>query len=264
MNAARFRESITAFDRGFGRVRADEDRLLGVVTQFERRLEALMSRESAAGVAQRHEAAKLTDELKSAMKNAIRRWTGDLAAAAPVRGLSEKYEDRAILLVFGKVNSGKSTFVNFLVDELQRAGASARGFALEAGKEIDASPQFAVGATETTARIQGVEVDNRLVLLDSPGLHSVTEENHDCTKLFTDSADAVLWLTSSRSPGQVHELQDLAEELSRKKPLLPVITASDQRVEVDWCEATASVIAEFRNKAAEVRKEQEDDVLSHS
>lgn len=263
MNSARFRESITAFDQRFGRVRAGEDRLLGEVTQFERRLEALMSRESAAGVSRHHEAGKLTEELKSAITNAITQWTGKLAAAAPVRELSKKYKDRAILLVFGKVNSGKSTFVNFLVDELQRAGARVRGFALEAGKEIDASPRFAVGATETTARIQGVEVDDRLVLLDSPGLHSVTEENHDRTKVFTDSADAVLWLSSSSSPGQVQELRDLTEELNRKKPLLPVITKSDVRVE-DWCERTESITAEVRNKPAHDRKDQEDDVLSRT
>ena len=216
MNAEKFRESVKGFDRDFGRVRSGEQRLLERVRKLEQRLQDLMNREPATGVSQRHDAAKLVHELKSAINGAIRQWTEMLAAAAPVRGLSEKYEDRAILLVFGKVNSGKSTFVNLLVDELQRVGAGARGFALEAGEEIDVAVQFAVGATETTARIQGVEVDDRLVLLDSPGLHSVTEENHDLTKLFTDSADAVLWLTPSTSPGQVQELRDLTEELNRK------------------------------------------------
>ena len=177
--------------------------------------------------------------------------------------LSAKYEDRAILLVFGKVNSGKSTFVNFLVDELQRSGASVKGFAIESGKEIEVAARFAVGATETTARIQGVEVDDRLVFLDSPGLHSVTEENHELSSLFTDSADAVLWLSSSSSPGQVQELCDLKAELDRKKPLLPVITKSDERVE-DWCEATGRITAERRNKARQVREEQEYDVLSRT
>ena len=263
MNAEKFRESVKGFDRDFGRVRSGEQRLLERVRKLEQGLQDLMNREPATGVSQRHDAAKLVHELKSAINGAIRQWTEMLAAAAPVRGLSEKYEDRAILLVFGKVNSGKSTFVNLLVDELQRAGAGARGFALKSGEEIDAAPQFAVGATETTARIQGVEVDDRLVLLDSPGLHSVTEENHDLTKLFTDSADAVLWLTPSTSPGQVQELRDLTEELNRKKPLLPVITKSDYPDE-DWCEATERITREWRNKTAENRKAQEDDVLSRT
>ena len=263
MNATRFRQSVRSFGTDFGRVRAGEDRLLETVKGFEQGLQELTSSKSAAGVSPGHETGKLTDQLKSAIKDAIRQWTEQLAKAAPVRGLSEKYEDRAILLVFGKVNSGKSTFVNFLVEELERAGAGVRGFALEAGKEIDVSPRFAVGATETTARIQGVEVDDRLVFLDSPGLHSVTEENHDRTKLFTDSADAVLWLSPSSSPGQVQELRDLTEELTRKKPLLPVITKSDVRVE-DWCETTGCITAEVRNKGSDVRKEQQDDVLSRT
>ena len=37
----------------------------------------------------------------------------------------------------------------------------------------------------------------------------------------------MLWLTSSTSPGQVQELDELARELHRGKPLLPVVTRSD-------------------------------------
>ena len=47
------------------------------------------------------------------------------------------------------------------------------------------------------------------------------------TQRFTDSADGVLWLTSSTSPGQVQELDELGRELHRNKPLLPVVTRSD-------------------------------------
>ena len=263
MNAARFRQSVRSFSEGFGRVQAGEDRLLKSVKRFEGRLQELTSTESAAGVSPLHEVAKLADQLKSAVRDAVQRWTEGLVEAAPVKRLSERYQDRAILLVFGKVNSGKSTFVNLLVDELQDAGAGMRGFALQAGRVVAVAPRFAVGATETTARIQGVEVEDRLVFVDSPGLHSVTEENHQHTKLFTESADAVLWLSPSSSPGQVQELHDLKEEMERKKPLLPVITKSDIRVE-DWCEATGGITAEIRNKARDVRKEQENDVLART
>ena len=48
-----------------------------------------------------------------------------------------------------------------------------------------------------------MELGLRLVFLDSPGLHSVTDKNGELTRRFTDSADAVLWLTPSTSPGQV-------------------------------------------------------------
>lgn len=266
MNATRFRKSVTDFSDDFGRVSARETSLIGAVKQFERRLHELTmtSAKLATDIAQQHDVAKLVQQLKSAIRNAIQQWTKRFAESAPVRELSAKYEDRAIVLVFGKVNSGKSTFVNFVVDELQRTGADVRGFAIEGGKELAVDPDFAVGATETTARIQGVEVDDRLVFLDSPGLHSVTEENHDRTKLFTDAADAVLWLTSSDSPGQVPELRDLKEELDRRRPLLPVITKSDELFEEDWCEATESIVKTLRNKEPERRKEQEDDVVSRA
>ena len=263
MTASRFRKSVTEFGDRFGRVSAGEDRLLGAVKELESRLHELTAAKSAPDMSAHHDVAKLAHQLKSTVRDTIRHWTRRFAEAAPVRQLSEKYEDRAILLVFGKVNSGKSTFVNFLVDELQRAEAKVRGFAIEGGNEIDVDPVFAVGATETTARIQGVEVDHRLVFLDSPGLHSVTGENHELTKLFTDGADAVLWLSSSNSPGQVHELRELKEELNRRKPLLPVITKSDWRDE-DWCETSEQMIAQIRNKSPQVRMAQEDDVVSRT
>ncbi|WP_250530521.1 dynamin family protein, partial [Caballeronia sp. ATUFL_F1_KS4A] len=75
--------------------------------------------------------------------------------------------------------------------------------------------------------LQGVRLAGKLVLVDTPGLHSVTPENAVLTQRFTDSADGVLWLTSSTSPGQVQELDELGRELHRNKPLLPVVTRSD-------------------------------------
>lgn len=263
MNATNFREAIGSFDKAFGLIEGQEARLLDEVKRFEHRLDELAATESSADLSDGHELTRLVEQLKSVIKDAISHWTQRFADAAPVRGLSKKYEDRAILLVFGKVNAGKSTFVNFLTDELQRAGASMRRFAIEDGEEVEVATGFAVGTTETTACIQGVEVDNRLVLLDSPGLHSVTKDNHERTKLYTDSADVVVWLSSSTSPGQVQELQDLKAELEQKKPLLPVITKSDWRDEY-WCDATGGPSWEIRNKSRKQRKEQEDDVLSRT
>src|SRR5690625_7633165 len=66
-----------------------------------------------------------------------------------------------------------------------------------------------------------------MLLLDTPGLHSLTAENAALTRQFLESADGMLWLSSSTSPGQVQELDTLALELRRRKPLLPVITRSD-------------------------------------
>ena len=119
----------------------------------------------------------------------------------------------------GIVNTGKSTLVNFLVEQLENAGAESRGFVVDEGRTIGADPRFKVGATETTSCMQGVEIDKRLVFLDSPGLHSVTKAHADLTERYTDAADAVLWLSPSISPGQVQELQHLKEQLRKRTPL---------------------------------------------
>ena len=91
-------------------------------------------------------------------------------------------------------------------------------FYLEDGAITPFEGSFEEGITETTARIQGVKLGSRLVLVDSPGLHSVTGKNGELTRRFTDSADAVLWLTPSTSPGQVQELDDLRIELQNQNP----------------------------------------------
>jgi outer membrane lipoprotein SlyB len=92
-------------------------------------------------------------------------------------------------------------------------------------------------------------------------LHSVTEENGQLTKRFTDAADAVLWLTPSTSPGQVAELDELSHELKNGKPLLPVITASDIREED---EVDGELVDCYVNKPMCVREDQQRDVLNRS
>lgn len=61
----------------------------------------------------------------------------------------------AVLLVFGKINAGKSAFCNLLAERFIAHGATARYFRLEAGCVVDMPEPFEEGATETTSRIQG-------------------------------------------------------------------------------------------------------------
>lgn len=203
-----------------------------------------------------------TAQFRSEVKNAIQQWTQRWEEREPARELADRYGDRVILLVFGKVNAGKSSFCNFLVDRFQAAGRSASYFHLENGRIENDDEPFVEGVTETTSRIQGALLDEeRLILLDTPGLLSVREENGELTKRFTDSADAVLWLTSSSSPGQVQELEALQSELLSAKPLLPVITKSDitEEDEVD-----GKIVEYLRNKSTCNRSAQENDVYQRS
>lgn len=195
--------------------------------------------------------------LHDGVSEALAGWSKSWEGRAPMRQLSESFGDKATLLVFGKVNAGKSSFCNFLTERFAAHGRKIRRFHLAQNAMQDSEEAFAEGVTETTARIQGVWLGERLVLLDTPGLHSVTPENGELTKRFTDSADAVLWLTSSGSPGQVQELDELRDELKSGKPLQPVITKSDVEEED---EVGGKLVRTLRNKAAENRALQEGDV----
>ena len=206
---------------------------------------------------EQHPLFKLATQLKSSIHQGVLSWDAKLEEASPMRALSEQFGDRVILLVFGKVNAGKSSFCNYLTSLF--APEQVKRFCFEGGKVKYFDGAFVEGVTETTAQIQGVELGSNLVLLDSPGLHSIVDENGDLTRRYTDSADAILWLTPSSSPGQVQELQDLKVELEKKKPLQPVITKSDVLVE-DWCDEAQDLIQKVENKSAKVRQLQQEDV----
>ncbi|HIF9315931.1 TPA: dynamin family protein [Photobacterium damselae] len=201
---------------------------------------------------------QLSEQLKKSVLLSIDEWEQKLEAALPMKALSEQYQDRVIFLVFGKVNAGKSSFCNFLTSQFD--ASQIKRFRFENGQVQYFDEVFAEGVVETTVTIQGVELGNNLVLLDSPGLHSVNDENGDLTRRFTDSADAVLWLTPSSSPGQVQELNDLKLELEKKKPLQPVITRSDVMDE-EYDEEYDDIIQILKNKSQDVRLLQEDDVI---
>ncbi|MDF3883261.1 dynamin family protein [Cupriavidus basilensis] len=200
-------------------------------------------------------------QIRERVQDCIAGWQEKWDASAPMRKLSENFGDKAVLLVFGKVNAGKSSFCNFLAERFAAQGKDVQYFYLDNDSSVNTKDRFVEGATETTSRIQGIYLGSRLILLDTPGLHSVTEENGELTKRFTDSADAVLWLSSSNSPGQVQELRELRDELRSNKPLLPVITKSDffEEDEVD-----GQLVKVLQNKTRKNRDLQESDVLSRA
>jgi GTPase SAR1 family protein len=182
-------------------------------------------------------------------------------ALAPARALAQRFEGKLMLLVFGKFNAGKSSLCNFLAQRFRQRQQAVQYFHLQGGQLVESEEAFHEGATETTARLQGVCLGDGLVLLDTPGLHSATVENAALTQRFLDSADAVLWLTSSTSPGQVQELDELARELRRGKPLLPVLTRSDV---IDEDEVDGQIVKCLRNKSDANRADQEADVRARA
>jgi predicted GTPase len=251
---SQLRKSVEAFALSFSAVSESEAELLGIRDRFISNLKEKTA--FRVGLEKSNPLMAAGKAVEDELAGAVGKWAEDWDACKTTRELSEQFSDKAILLVFGKVNAGKSSLCNYVASQFD--GKNVRFFYLDEGEIHYAEESFKEGVTETTARIQGVELGGKLVLLDSPGLHSVTDEKRKLTRRFTDSADAVLWLTPSTSPGQVQELDDLKIELESGKPLLPVITRSDIREED--CDEEGNLVSILLNKTPENRREQEDDV----
>lgn len=247
-------DAVSSFDNDFKTISANEAKLMGMRDSFIKSVNHIVNQES--HLKSDNPLSKVTKEASSKVTSMIAGWAKDWDANQVSRDLSNQFGDKVILLVFGKVNAGKSSFSNFTASIFPEE--SRRYFYLNDGKVCDSEELFAEGVTETTARIQGVELGGKLILLDSPGLHSVTDKNGELTKRFTDSADAVLWLTPSTSPGQVQELDDLKVELESGKPLLPIITRSDFLDED--CDDDGVLFSKIFNKTQENRELQQADV----
>lgn len=251
-------KAVSEFADDFTRISNNEEMLIGLRDGFVDRVKAITATsgdEKADNPLS--EAGAAIDRRLTSM---ISRWAEDWDATKMTQEVSDHFSDKIIFLVFGKVNAGKSAFGNFVASVFPPEQTSY--FFLQDGKVQETDGPFKEGTVETTARIQGVELGGKLVLLDSPGLHSVTDENGDLTRRFTDSADAVLWLTPSFSPGQTPELDDLTKELQSGKPLLPVITRSDSN-EDDENEA-GEIVTTLVNKTPVTRREQEEDVRNRT
>ena len=213
-------------------------------------------------ILQQHSAlAEQAHIINASLQTSMQDWARQWKALEPAHALADTFNDKIMLLVFGKFNSGKSSFCNFLAGRMSALGKKIRYFRISNGCIMEATVAFKEGATETTAQAQGVVLGESFVLLDTPGLHSATLENSALTQRLTDSADGVLWLTSSTSPGQVQELDELARELHRNKPLLPIVTRSDV---IDEDEVDGEIQKILRNKTARNRSVQENDVRARA
>lgn len=126
-------------------------------------------------------------------------WEMHLETLKDTQFISDHFENKIILLIFGKFNAGKSSLCNVLAKCFRRRQQSVQYFYIDGDKVIESHEYFKEGATETTTRIQGICLGKNLILLDTPGLHSVTSENAALTQYFLKNADGMLWLSSSTS-----------------------------------------------------------------
>lgn len=174
----------------------------------------------------------------------------------------EESRDQAVrIAVMGEVKAGKSTFVNVCVGKevaytdileatavvseivfaketyvhvLDQNGNIVKNFTPEellawTEEQIDAEADFSIyGKIEI-----GTDCDflKNIIFVDTPGLLSVTAQNHDVTNRYVAQADYILWVINSRNLGS-KAVNDYIDKISLSgKPMIGIINKVDSQGE---------------------------------
>jgi len=136
--------------------------------------------------------------------------------------------DSFILLVFGKVNAGKSTFANTLagwnLPEISQKDFNFRAINNK-GREVTISC-FEEYETECTNKIQWCRIGS-LKIIDTPGLDSMTTKHHDLADGHTKFADLIFYVMNSDRQGG-EDFKHIIELCDKGKRVIPLITRSDE------------------------------------
>jgi predicted GTPase len=178
------------------------------------------------------------------LKTINNKWEQDIATKDKGVKFREGFNDSLLIFVYGKVKSGKSSLGNYVAwgntdptDEVKLntpANFMPKFFSGEktnvkngdAEKEAEKNKEFRVGATEATSSIQGFSLPG-LTWVDSPGLHSVNEENGKLAKDYVEQSDLILYTMKSDSPGRSTDLEEIKELYKSGKRLILLVTGSD-------------------------------------
>ena len=225
-------------------------------------------------VKQNKEMAELLTNTLNLIKNSSQTWINNFDEMLEKEKFRSDLENYFIIIIFGKVKAGKSSLGNFIANHKLKEQKTEFFKYDEAGKkqnikkleEIDEQKQeFATANTECTVEIQGFKLDN-MAWIDTPGLGSMVQENGDLAKEYIQSADYIIYPTSSDSPLQQDEREQLKELFEQNKKVTICITKSDEKEE-DECECASEegcsncnegMINILKNKSSENRKEQEE------
>ena len=177
-----------------------------------------------------------------------------------------------IVIIFGKVKAGKSSLGNFIAKnklesqkvEFFKYDEAGKKQAIKKLEEIE-EDSFATNNLECTVEIQGFKLDG-MAWIDTPGLGSMVKENGDLAKEYIQSADYIIYPTSSDSPLQLDEREQLKELFEQNKKVSICITKSDYKDE-DECECGSEdgckncnkgIIKVLKNKSLLNRQKQEE------
>ena len=184
------------------------------------------------------------------------------------------FNDSLLVFVYGKVKSGKSSLGNYMAwgqtdpdihvktatpADRQPSFFSHENTHAENGDSQNEAlnrQEFRVGATEATSSIQGFRLPG-LTWVDSPGLHSVNEQNGRLAKDYVEHADLILYTMRSDAPGRASDLNEIQELKTNGKEMLILVTGSDINQE-DWDELLDEIKVTVQMKSQETRRMQRD------
>jgi len=183
---------------------------------------------------QNKEIGELLSGTLNILKKSSTKWVENFDKLLEKEKFRSDLENYFIIIIFGKVKSGKSSLGNFIAQNRPKNEKVSFFKYDKAGKEqtiqkleeID-DDSFATNNLECTVEIQGFKL-NSMAWIDTPGLGSMVEENGELAKEYIQSADYIIYPTSSDSPLQADEITQLQELFEENKKVTICITKSDR------------------------------------
>lgn len=178
------------------------------------------------------------------MAQTSRDWDTKVAGRQKGVKFRRGFEDSLLVFVSGKVKSGKSSLGNYMAwghtdptDDIKGQTPPERypqykshdRKNVEGGdshEEAVKKRKFRVGATEATSSIQSFSLPG-LTWVDSPGLHSLKEENGKLAREYLDHADLILYTMKSDAPGRASDLAEIRDIIYKDKRTMLLLTGSD-------------------------------------
>lgn len=180
----------------------------------------------------------------------------------------DEFNDSVLVFVYGKVKAGKSSLGNFVAKHPANKKSKPQFFTYDqAGQkqeqakleEIEDESGFETKATEATNNIQGFRTSG-LTWIDTPGLHSLTDENGALAQRYIEAADLVLYITSSDSPARASDVREIVSLVAAKNKTVCIVLSKSDLMEED--EVNGELVQLRIGKSPENRHLQENHVRS--
>jgi len=183
---------------------------------------------------QNREIAELLDLTLNTLKESSKKWVENFDNILKKEKFRSDLENYFIIIIFGKVKAGKSSLGNFIAKnspknekvEFFKYDEAGQEKTIQKLEEID-DDSFDTNNLECTVEIQGFKL-NAMAWIDTPGLGSMVEENGELAKEYIQSADYIIYPTSSDSPLQADEIKQLQELFEQNKKVTICIAKSDK------------------------------------